>query len=75
MKTHCKRGHPRTPENLSSIGACLACQREKGAERYRAKREVLGKTVMTQEEYHAFQKANHKACCINGHPYTQSTTA
>lgn len=73
MKTHCKRGHPRTPENLSSIGSCLACQREKGAERYRAKREVLGKTVMTQEEYHAFQKANHKACCINGHPYTPET--
>jgi hypothetical protein len=25
-KTHCKRGHERTPENVNKIGACLKCK-------------------------------------------------
>lgn len=25
MKTHCVHGHPRTPDNVSSSGACKAC--------------------------------------------------
>jgi hypothetical protein len=27
-QTHCKRGHPRSPDNLAKNGNCLACKRE-----------------------------------------------
>jgi hypothetical protein len=42
MKTHCKRGHPRTPENVDKKGACKLCAkgqvkswRENNRERHR----------------------------------------
>ena len=68
MKTHCKRGHPRTPENTDKKGSCKICRDELSHQRYVDKQAALGKTVLTKEEYKALQKANRKTHCINGHP-------
>lgn len=38
MKTHCKRGHERTPDNVNNIGACIACLKLKN-EAKRGKRK------------------------------------
>ena len=64
MKTHCKRGHPRTPENLYNEGACKICSVELNRIR---DSERLGRPILTKEEYKAVQKANRKTHCINGH--------
>jgi len=41
-KTHCKRGHSRTPDNVTASGACRRCGREyernRAAEKRAAKR-------------------------------------
>ena len=36
MKTHCKNGHPRNPENLDKTGGCKACQRESEKRKWKA---------------------------------------
>lgn len=36
MKTHCKNGHPRTPENLHSKGGCKVCLKVRGKARSEA---------------------------------------
>ncbi len=38
MKTHCKRGHERTPENLTGR-SCKVCARARAAAHYKANRE------------------------------------
>lgn len=34
MKTHCKRGHARTPENLTTQGQCRTCVNDSQMQRY-----------------------------------------
>jgi hypothetical protein len=34
-KTHCKRGHPRTPETIVNNGDCLLCLRKRSRDRWR----------------------------------------
>ncbi len=72
-KTHCKRGHPRIPENLSKNGGCKICTSERGHQRYVAQQAILGRPVLTREEYKEVQRARRKTQCINGHPYTPDT--
>ena len=67
MKTHCKRGHPRVPENLGAEGSCLLCQREASAKRYLAKR-TANPGILTRAERTAIRRANRKTHCAAGHP-------
>lgn len=36
-KSHCHRGHPRTPNNVNKWGTCKTCDNTRTRERYRAK--------------------------------------
>lgn len=40
-KSHCKRGHPRTPDNVSNEGECLTCRREHNRARNSRRRQEL----------------------------------
>ena len=45
FKTHCKRGHARTPENVNKHGACIECGKELQKE-YRAENSENTKQYM-----------------------------
>src|ERR1700674_3352118 len=60
MKTHCKRGHPRTPENLWG-GGCKICITELDTARRRQAGEL------PREERTALRRANRKTHCAAGH--------
>ena len=57
MKTHCKFGHPRTPENLYANGGCRTCGDLRSHQKYQAYRL----------EHPKRPKKTH---CVNGHPRT-----
>ncbi len=69
MKTHCKRGHPRTPENLRGK-TCKICEQEKGRRRWVAKRTSLG--GLSRVERTAVRRANRRTHCDAGHPLDPS---
>ena len=60
MKTHCKFGHPRTPENLRGF-TCKICEKA----RHIAKLRKNGALPMA--EYRALRRANRKTHCSVGH--------
>lgn len=55
MKEFCKRGHARTPENLTNIGACITCdQLRKQTDAYKAQTQKYKQSEeykLTQREY------------------------
>jgi hypothetical protein len=60
-KTHCKRGHPRTPETIVGNGDCLLCQRQRNRLAWRRKH----RGTEADPEPPAF--------CKRGHPRTPET--
>ena len=57
MKTHCKHGHLRTPENLDKRGACKTC---KGIWQ-RANADPLGQRAKTRYYSHPDDWRRYKA--------------
>lgn len=49
MKTHCKHGHERTPDNLNLVGACVKCQ----SLRNEARRGKRKSNVAYMKKYYA----------------------
>ena len=64
MKTHCKFGHPRTPENLRGF-TCKTCERERQTERQRRyflhHPEAVEKKKMKTREWKENNKEKHLA--------------
>lgn len=74
MKTHCKRGHLRSPDNVSSRGSCKTCDRERCASwlKYRPdvyksrRRGYKLRTLygLSVDEFNALLKKQKRRCAI-----------
>lgn len=50
LKTHCKYGHERTPDNISSQNACKICANEKAKQRYYKLLEDKPERILSNRE-------------------------
>lgn len=52
MKTHCKRGHPRTPENVKRNRGCRLCEAARNALWQRAHAELIAARARNRHHAH-----------------------
>src|SRR3990172_9284759 len=73
-KSHCKRGHPRTPDNVNNGGACITCRNDWERKRYQENsdktrtRELKRRYGITLNKYEEMLTAQNNVCAICNKP-------
>lgn len=73
-KTHCPRGHERTPSNLTENGSCRMCGRLWQVEHPERRKENNIRFYAKRTKWRGPYKKKIKTHCVHGHVLTPETT-